>query len=277
MRTFHAGGTASVSGDIVSGLPRVEELFEKRKPKNPAVVASVSGTISEIRVTDKEKVIVITPNLEDRKKNKDQIEYSTSLNRTVLVKVGEEVKKGDLITDGSADIDELFKYAGKDKTVDYIIHEINKPYELQGENVSRKHIETIVRQMFSRKRIKTSGDTDFIVGDIVEANLLTEENARVKELGKEVATAEPVVMGITDVSLSRHSFLSAASFQHTTRILISSAIRGNADKLAGLMENVILGKLIPAGTGFKGSSKAEMIKKMRQERPVVFDESTRYQ
>lgn len=277
MRTFHAGGTASVSGDIVSGLPRVEELFEKRKPKNPAVVASVSGTVSEIRVTDKEKVIVVTPDLEDRKKNKDQIEYSTSLNRTVLVKVGEEIKKGNLITDGSADIDELFKYAGKDKTVDYIIHEINKPYELQGENVSRKHIETIVRQMFSRKRIKTSGDTDFIVGDIVEANLLAEENARVKELGKEVATAEPVVMGITDVSLSRHSFLSAASFQHTTRILIGSAIRGNADKLAGLMENVILGKLIPAGTGFKGSSKAEMVKKMRAERPVVFDESTRYQ
>lgn len=276
MRTFHAGGTASVSGDIVSGLPRVEELFEKRKPKNPAVVASVSGTISEIKVTDKEKIITITPALEDRKKNKDKIEYSTSLNRTVFVKAGDEVAKGDIITDGSADIDELFKYAGKDKTVDYIIHEINKPYELQGENVSRKHIETIVRQMFSRKRIKTPGDTAFIAGDVVESNLLTEENARMKEEGKEVATAEPVVMGITDVSLSRHSFLSAASFQHTTRILISSAIRGNADKLAGLMENVILGRLIPAGTGFKGSSKHEMIRKMRENRPEVFDESTRY-
>jgi len=276
MRTFHAGGTASVSGDIVSGLPRVEELFEKRKPKNPAVVASVSGTISEVKVTDKEKIITITPNLEDRKKSKDKEEYSTSLSRTILVKAGDEVKKGDIITDGSADIDELFKYAGKDKTVDYIIHEINKPYELQGENVSRKHIETIVRQMFSRKKIKTTGDTVFIAGDIVEANLLTEENERVKALGQETATAEPVVMGITDVSLSRHSFLSAASFQHTTRILISSAIRGNADKLAGLMENVILGKLIPAGTGFKGSKKAEMIRKMRAERPVVFDESTRY-
>ncbi|TSC70908.1 MAG: DNA-directed RNA polymerase subunit beta' [Parcubacteria group bacterium Gr01-1014_46] len=276
MNTKHAGA-ASVSGDIVQGLPRVEELFEKRKPKNPAVVCSVSGTISEVKVTDKEKIITITPDLEDRKKSKDRIDYSTSLNRTILVKVGDEVKKGDIITDGSADIDELFKYAGKDKTVDYIIHEINKPYELQGENVSRKHIETIVRQMFSRKRIKTTGDTYFVAGDIVEANLLTEENAKMKTEGKEEAKAEPVVMGITDVSLSRHSFLSAASFQHTTRILISSAIRGNADKLAGLMENVILGKLIPAGTGFKGSSKAEMIAKMRAERPVVFDESTRYQ
>ena len=127
--------------------------------------------------------------------------------------------------------------------------------------------------MFSRKRIKTSGDTNFIPGDIVESNLLTEENARVKEEGKEVATAEPVVMGITDVSLSRHSFLSAASFQHTTRILISSAIRGNADRLAGLMENVILGRLIPAGTGFKGSSKNEMIREMRDSRPQVIEDS----
>ncbi|KND48229.1 MAG: DNA-directed RNA polymerase, beta' subunit [Parcubacteria bacterium C7867-006] len=269
MRTFHAGGTASVGGDIVSGLPRVEELFEKRKPKNPSVVASVSGTISEIKVTDKEKIISITPVLEDRAKNKDKIEYSTSLNRTVLVKVGDEVKKGDIITDGSADIDELFKYAGKDKTVDYIIHEINKPYELQGENVSRKHIETIVRQMFSRRKVKSSGDSQFIAGDIVEASFLAEENAKLKAEGKEEAKSEPVVMGITEVSLSRQSFLSAASFQHTTRILISNAVRGNEDKLSGLMENVILGRLIPAGTGFKGSKKAAKIAEMREARGNV--------
>ncbi|MBA3732885.1 DNA-directed RNA polymerase subunit beta' [Patescibacteria group bacterium] len=270
MRTFHAGGTASVGGDIVSGLPRVEELFEKRKPKNPAIVSSVSGTISGVSQTDKEKLITVTPNLEDRSKTKDQIEYSVSLNRTILVKVGDEVKKGDLITDGSADIDELFKYAGKDKTIDYIIHEINKPYELQGETVSRKHIETIVRQMFSRKRIKTAGDTVFLAGDVVEVAFLSEENNRVRGLGLEEAKAEGVVMGITDVSLSRKSFLAAASFQHTTRMLISSAIRGNADELSGLMENVILGRLIPAGTGFKGSRKAKMIADMRENRPKVY-------
>ncbi len=269
MRTFHAGGAASVGGDIVSGLPRVEELFEKRKPKNPAVVSSVSGMISEIKVTEKEKLITVTPDLEDRKKDKEKVEYSTSLNRTVLVKVGDKVKKGEIITDGSADIDELFKYAGKDKTVDYIIHEINKPYELQGETVSRKHIETIVRQMFSRRKIKNPGDTNFITGDIVELGLLAEENARVKALGKEEAKAEPVVMGITEVSLSRQSFLSAASFQHTTRILISSSIRGNKDKLAGLMENVILGRLIPAGTGFKGSSKEKMVKELKDARAPI--------
>jgi DNA-directed RNA polymerase subunit beta' len=277
MRTFHAGGTASVAGDIVSGLPRVEELFEKRKPKNPAVVCSVSGTISDIKITDKEKMITITPSLEDRTKSKDKIEYSISLNRTILVKVGDEVKKGDMITDGSADIDELFKYAGKDKTIDYIIHEINKPYELQGETVSRKHIETIVRQMFSRKRIKNPGDTVFLEGDLVELAFLAEENARVKALGQEEAKAEGVVMGITDVSLSRKSFLAAASFQHTTRMLIGSAIKGTADKLSGLMENVILGRLIPAGTGFKGSKKADMINEMRANRPEILEDRNRFQ
>jgi DNA-directed RNA polymerase subunit beta' len=275
MNTKHAGA-ASVSGDIVQGLPRVEELFEKRKPKNPAVVASVSGTISDIRISDKEKVLVVTPNLEDRAKNKDQIEYSTSLNRTIFVKIGDEIKKGDMLTDGSADIDELFRYAGRDKTIDYIIHEINKPYELQGATVSRKHIETIVRQMFSRKRIKSAGDSMFVVGDVVESAFLSEENAKLKADGKEEAKAEPIVMGITEVSLSRKSFLAAASFQHTTRMLISSSIKGNADELSGLMENVILGRLIPAGTGFKGSRKAKIIAEMRENRPAVFEERSRF-
>ena len=276
MRTFHAGGTASVGGDIVSGLPRVEELLEKRKPKNPALVASVSGTISEIKVTEKEKIIAVTPNLEDRVKSKDKLDYSVSLNRTLLFKVGDEIKKGDIITDGSADIDELFKYAGKEKTIDYIIHEINKPYELQGETVSRKHIETIVRQMFSRKKIKNPGDTVFQDGDVVESAFLTEENARVKALGKDEAKAESVVMGIIDVSLSRKSFLAAASFQHTTRMLIASAMRANSDPLTGLMENVILGRLIPAGTGFKGSNKAKMIEELRANRPRMYEERNKF-
>jgi DNA-directed RNA polymerase subunit beta' len=270
MNTKHAH-SATLGGDIVQGLPRVEELFEKRKPKNPAVVASVSGTVSDVAITSKEKLITVTPNLEDRTKSKDKVEYSVSLNRTIFVKPGDEIKKGDIITDGSADIDELFKYAGKEKTIDYLIHEINKPYELQGENVSRKHIETIVRQMFARKRVKTAGDTMFTVGDIVESAFLAEENAKAKAAGKEPATAEEVVMGITEVSLSRKSFLAAASFQHTTRMLIGSALRGNSDELSGLMENVILGRLIPAGTGFPGSKKAEMVETLRASRPAVFE------
>ena len=190
----------------------------------------------------------------------------------ILVRVGDEVKKGDIITDGSADIDELFKYAGKDKTIDYIIREINKPYELQGETVSRKHIETIVRQMFARKKIKDPGDTAFSVGDIVENAFFSEENTRTLDDGGEIAKAENVVMGITDVSLSRKSFLAAASFQHTTRMLISSAIRGNRDKLSGLMENVILGRLIPAGTGFPGSKKAKMIEELKANRAQEYPE-----
>jgi DNA-directed RNA polymerase subunit beta' len=268
MRTFHAGGAASTTGDITAGLPRVEELFEKRKPKNPAVVSSVSGTVTDIKVSSKEKTIVITPDLEDRSKGKTQIEFSLSVNRIISVKVGDQVKKGDILTDGSADIDELFKYAGKEKTIDYIIKEINKPYELQGETVSRKHIETIVRQMFSRKKIKEPGDTMFAVGDIVEAPFLEEENVRIKESGGKEAVSADIVMGITDVSLSRKSFLASASFQHTTRMLISSAIRGNSDKLAGLMENVILGRLIPAGTGFKGSNKNRMIEDLKAKRVI---------
>jgi DNA-directed RNA polymerase subunit beta' len=266
MNTKHAGGTALLGGDIIQGLPRVEELFEKRKPKNPAIVSAVSGTVSDVKITDKEKMIVITPALEDRSKNKTSIEYSVPLNRVILVRPGDEVEKGQIITDGSADIDELYKYAGQDKTIDYIIREINKPYELQGETVSRKHIETIVRQMFSRKIVKDPGDTVFSVGDIVETAYLQEENMRMKALGKEEARAEGVVMGITDVSLSRKSFLAAASFQHTTRMLISSAIRGTDDELSGLMENVILGRLIPAGTGFPGSKKAQMVAEVKAAR-----------
>ncbi|MEK7066101.1 MAG: hypothetical protein AAB965_00845 [Patescibacteria group bacterium] len=179
-----------------------------------------------------------------------------------LVKVGDQVKKGDIITDGSADIDEVFKYAGKEKAMNYVISEVNKLYELQGESVSRKHIEIIVRQMFSRKRVKNSGNTGLSVGDLTTDFEFVNANVKAKEAGGEEAKAEPIAMGITEVSLSRKSFLSAASFQHTTRILINSAIRGTSDKLVGLKENVIIGRLIPAGTGFKGSAKYKMIQEI---------------
>ncbi len=266
MRTFHSGGTASVGGDITSGLPRVEEIFEKRQPKNPAIVSTVGGIVSDVKMNNKEKTITITPDLEYKTKLKGEVEYSVSLNRMILVKVGERVEKGDILTDGSANIDELFRYAGKDKTVNYIISEINKPYDLQGAAVSRKHIELIVRQMFARKRVKDAGDTIFTRGDLVDNAFLAQENMRMKAEGKAEAKADSVVMGISDVSLSRKSFLSAASFQHTTRILITSAIKGTTYKLDGLMENVIIGKLIPAGTGFKGSKKAQIIQDVRDAR-----------
>ncbi|HEY0908077.1 MAG TPA: DNA-directed RNA polymerase subunit beta' [Candidatus Paceibacterota bacterium] len=273
MRTFHAGGTASVGGDITAGLPRVEEVFEKRRPKNPAVIATVSGTVTSVKDLGKEKVISVIPDLEDKGKTKKgaaEIEYSFSSRRMALVKAGDKVAKGQFLTDGSADIDEVFEYAGKERAMDYIIREIGKIYELQGETVSRKHIEIIVKQMFSRRRVTGAGDSKYSIDDLVDAFDINVENEKVKASEKTAeATSESVVMGITEVSLSRQSFLSAASFQHTTRIFISAAIRGTEDSLQGLKENVIIGRLIPAGTGYKGSPKNEMIAAMQPKDEVV--------
>lgn len=261
MRTFHAGGAASVGGDITQGLPRVEEIFEKRRPKNPAVIATVSGTVTEVKDLGKEKVIKIMPELEDKAKRKkpSEVEYLYNIKRIPLVKVGDNVNKGDIITDGSADIDEKFEYAGPEKSKNYVISEVGKIYELQGETVARKHIEIIVKQMFSRRKVTNAGDTNLAEGMIVDDIQLKEENEKVKASKGIGAKAESVVMGITEVSLSRKSFLSAASFQHTTRVLINSAVRGSEDDLIGLMENVIIGRLIPAGSGFEGSPKQRMI------------------
>lgn len=262
MRTFHAGGAAQVGGDITQGLPRVEEVFENRTPKNPAVISRVDGTVSEIKTEDKDRLIIILPEDGDKSKTKSNIEYPVNFHRTILVKVGDKIKKGDLLSDGSANLDDLFKYAGKEKTQDYIIHEITKIYELQGEPVSRKHIEVIIKQMFSRRKIKHPGDTRFSQGDMVSNSDILKENESTKEAGKEEAKMESMILGITEVSLSRKSFLSSASFQHTTRMLIQNALRGTEDELRGLKENVIIGRLIPAGTGFKGSDKYKMINDM---------------
>jgi len=263
MRTFHAGGTASVGGDITQGLPRVEEVFEKRKPKNPAVVSHVDGVVVEIIQTPSEKKIRIMPNAGSDKSEVE--EYDVNIVRSILVKDGDKVSSGDILTSGSADLDELFRYAGREKTEQYIIREISKLYELQGENVSRKHIEVIVRQMFARRRIKEEGATTFSVGDMVELSEFLEENKQAKNRGGAEAKAEPVIMGITEVSLTRRSFLSSASFQHTTRVLIGGSIKSHEDRLIGLKENVIIGNLIPAGTGFVGSPKYEMIEQEKKD------------
>jgi DNA-directed RNA polymerase subunit beta' len=264
MRTFHAGGAAALGGDITSGLPRVEEVFEKRRPKNPAVVATVDGVITDVKDLGKEKVIKLLPELEDKGTKKSpkaaaEIEYTFPYRRTTLIKVGEHVKKGQLLTDGSADIDEIFEFGGEERAKDYVITEVGKIYELQGETVSRKHIELIVKQMFSRRRVVEAGDTNLTEGMVVDDIQLSEENAAAKAAGGDIAKVEKLVMGITETSLSRKSFLSAASFQHTTRVLIANAVRGAGDDLTGLMENVIIGRLVPAGSGFAGSPKKAMI------------------
>ncbi len=261
MRTFHSGGTATVGGDITAGLPRVEEVFERRLPRNPAVIATIDGIVSEIKDEGKEKVIVVSP--EAGSKIKKPAEYQVHFRRITTVKEGDTVKRGDLLTDGSADIQDLFKYAGIEKAQNYIIQEISKIYELQGGAMSRKHIEVIVRQMFSRRKVTDPGDTDLSVGDIVEFGELQEKNRMAKESGGEEAKGDLLVLGISEVSLTRSSFLSAASFQHTTKVLINAAIRGSIDQLKGLMENVIIGRLIPAGTGYHGSPKHEMVQTVR--------------
>ncbi len=252
LRTFHAGGVAGT--DITTGLPRVEEIFERRIPKNPAVVSQTDGEVIEVKDKDaKEKIIkVLSDSKADGKPN--EVEYIVSFYRNPIVKVGEKVKAGDLLTDGSADISEVFKYGGKDTVEEYIIREINKVYELQSASISRKHTEIIIRQMFSRRRIKEAGDTNFSLGDIVELTALIEENNRVVKAGGKIAVGDTIVLGITEVSLRTQSWLSAASFQNTNRVLIENAVKGGVDYLRGLKENVIIGRLIPAGTGFKNNA-----------------------
>jgi len=274
MRTFHQGGTASVGGDITQGLPRVEEIFERRIPKTPAVISRVNGIVLGIENSDSEKELTILPEEMDKSKFKKDKKntYLVPSKRMLLVKVGDKVKKGQMLTDGSADIAEMFQYAGKSKTQNYIIEEATKIYELQGASISRKHIEVIIKQMFSRSRIKEPGDTGLTEGEVVEEYILKEANDRVKDKGL-VAKAIPLVLGITAVSLSRESFLSSVSFQNTTKMLINASLRGAEDHLVGLKENIIIGKLIPAGSGYEGSPKKEMIDKMRKESGIEDENS----
>ena len=255
MRTFHSGGVAGI--DITMGLPRVEEIFERRTPKNPAIVAHSDGIVTEIREESKEKIIKVLEEPGEGKKKDKEIEYVAPFRRMPLVKVGDQITKGQIITDGSAEINEIFKHGGKEATEEYIIKEVNRVYELNGASISRKHVEVIVRQMFSRKKIKSPGTTRFSTGETVENVEFILENERAKEEGGEPAKGETLVLGISEVSLSTRSWLSAASFQNTTRVLIANAVKGGVDQIRGLKENVIIGHLIPAGTGFRGKGKSQ--------------------
>jgi DNA-directed RNA polymerase subunit beta' len=266
MRTFHAGGTASVGGDITQGLPRVEELFEKRSPKNPAIVSKTDGLITEIREQGREKVIVVAPVAGQGKKNGTPIEYTAPYPRQSFVKEGDEVTRGQLLTDGSVDLDDLFEYAGRAAVQEYIITETSKIYELQGASVSRKHLEVVVKQMFSRAKVTVTGDSEWSVGDVIEHWEMEQEAKAMEDQGKIAPTAREMVLGIKESALSRRSFLSAASFEQTTKILINAALKGSVDTLRGLKENVILGRLIPAGTGFKGSQKSASINALQAAR-----------
>ncbi|MBI4087981.1 DNA-directed RNA polymerase subunit beta', partial [Candidatus Kaiserbacteria bacterium] len=260
MRTFHTGGVASASGDITMGLPRVEEVFECRIPKLPALIARVSGVVSQIEKDGQETVITILPEGGSAKGKtarsvKRETEYRAHPLRQILVKEGDSVAKGDFLTDGSADLEELFALAGSERSQEYIINEITRIYELQGVSTARKHLEVIVKQMFSRVSVTHAGETGISAGDIITDFEFESLNKEAKENDKEPARGKPLLLGITEVSLTRASFLSAISFQNTPRKLAEAAVSGAVDRLVGLKENVIIGRLIPAGTGYKGSKK----------------------
>ena len=281
MRTFHTGGVATAGGDITMGLPRVEEVFETRMPKLPAAIARVAGVVSGMVKDGQETIITILPETASTAKTakgvKRETEYRIHPLRTILVKEGAKVQKGDFLTDGSADLEELYLLAGKERTQEYVINEITRIYELQGVATARKHLEIIVKQMFSRVQVTHSGDTGVSAGEIIADFEFERINKNVKDTEGEAAKAKLLLLGITEVSLTRASFLSAISFQNTPRKLAEAAVGGAVDRLIGLKENVIIGRLIPAGTGFPGSKKFDMIKDMeaelRSQEPVEIPES----
>lgn len=245
MRTFHVGGVAG--SDITQGLPRVEEIFEARPPRGESVVSEIDGKVVDI-VNDNKKIITIS--IETTDKAKELKEYAVSSDSSIKVEKGQLVAKGTALNDGHIDLKKLFHVMGREALVRYINKEIQEIYSAQGEGINDKHIEVIVRQMLSRVKVSDPGDTDLLPGDIVEKDQFQESNEEMKKTGGELAKGEAVIMGITKVALSTESFLSSASFQETTRVLINAAVTGREDKLRGPKENVIIGRLIPAGTGF---------------------------
>jgi len=250
MRTFHLGGVAG-RGDITQGLPRVEEVFEMIKPKSPAVLSHEEGTISGITSEGEEKTLTILIKNPKGKSGKNEKSYDIPFGRGLLVEEGQDVEPGTPLTDGSIDISELYSVGGQEMAQNYILSEIDTTYSSQGAAIASKHIETIISKMFSRFKIKNQGDTKFNNGEIIEKYILAEENKKIKEKGGEEADAVKQLMGIKKVALTSGSFLSSSSFQDTTRILVRSALNGAEDKLIGLKENVMIGRLIPAGTGFR--------------------------
>ena len=258
MRTFHSGGVAG--SDITQGLPRVEELFEARTPKKTSVLAELDGTVSYIEPGDTPNTYVVDIMGENGELTRHQIPFGKRL----VVAEGQEIRKGDALTDGSkapSDIMRIFDDPNDpnsreylDKVYEYIIKETQKVYRSQSCNVNDKHIEIIARQMTRKIRISDGGDTDLLVDSLVDMTEFEEENNKIQarlDAGENVHFAEgkPVLLGITKASLQTESFMSAASFQETTKVLTEAAIRGKVDHLRGLKENVIIGKLIPAGTG----------------------------
>jgi len=299
MKTFHMGGVTGE--DITSGLPRVEELFENRSPRNPALIAEMDGQIRILEEKDIKKIIITSPEVKSEiyelddnyqvsvkngdivkarqalavaqgkkairagitgkvKVSKNSIEiistekasvsYTVPAKTNLKIEDGQDVKMGQELTEGHFNLDQILKYRGQQATQKYIIRSIQEVYASQGQTVNDKHVETIVRQMFSKLKVKHPGGSTFLVGQVLDRTVALAENKKLREAKKKEIVFEETIMGITRVALVTESFLSAASFQETTGVLIDAAVRGAVDRLQGLKENVIIGKLIPAGTGF---------------------------
>ena len=249
MRTFHTGGVAGA--DITHGLPRVVEIFEARNPKGAATLAEVGGKI-DVEDADRTIKVTVTPSgLDEKGELPDPKEYSFPRRTRFRVKSGDVVEAGDPLNEGSLNPGELLMLKGATATELYLVGEVQKVYKSQGVEIHDKHIELIVRQMLKKVRVETNGDTELLPGQLVDRTQLDRENARIKKEKGEQATFEPIILGITKASLATESFLSAASFQETTKVLTDAAIEGKVDRLHGLKENVIIGKLIPAATGLK--------------------------
>ncbi len=243
MRTFHTGGVAGA--DITQGLPRVEELFEARKPKGLAIITDINGKV-EVKDSKKQRSVVVTNDESGEAK-----EYAIPYGFRIKVQDGQTVEAGDELTEGSVNPHDLLKIKGVRAVQDYLLREVQRVYRLQGVDICDKHIEVIVRQMLKKIRIEEPGETAFLPGSLIDFLDFEDTNEEMEQEGKEPATGERIILGITKSALATDSFLSAASFQETTRVLTDAAIRGKVDPLIGLKENVIIGKLIPAGTGMK--------------------------
>ena len=264
MRTFHNGGVAG--DDITQGLPRVEELFEARKPKGLAIITEFGG-VATIKDTKKKREIIVTNNETGEAKT-----YLIPYGSRIKIMDGAVLEAGDELTEGSVNPHDILKIKGVRAVQDYLIQEVQRVYRLQGVEINDKHIEVIVRQMLKKIRIENNGDSEFLPGTLVDNLDYEEMNEQLEEEGKEPAEGKQVLLGITKASLATNSFLSAASFQETTKVLTEAAIKGKIDPLIGLKENVIIGKLIPAGTGMKRYRNIKLNTDVNEEEELSFDD-----
>ncbi len=256
MRTFHTGGVAG--DDITQGLPRIQELFEARNPKGQAVITEIDGEVVDIREGKDRREIEVRGEAENKV-------YAATYGARIKVSVGTKLNAGDELTEGSVDPKEMLKVRGQRGVSNYILQEVQKVYRMQGVEINDKHVEVMIRQMLRKLRVADSGDTDLLPGSFVEVHEFEQANAKVLMEGRNPAVGRPVLLGITKASLETDSFLSAASFQETTRVLTDAAIKGKVDRLLGLKENVIIGKLVPAGTGMSRYRNTSVLTRAEQE------------